>query len=114
MFIILSTDPFLSYIPFFCCSIIFKWEYLHVLVDPLNIFLKMGHSRSLIQHNTVDSKQMFYIKICRWLDSNGGPLVLEATSVPTEPQPLPNPDYLAQLNIGNGLLWEASANHAIG
>ena len=28
-------------------------------------------------------------KICRWLDSNHGPLVSEATALPTEPQPLP-------------------------
>ena len=26
----------------------------------------------------------------RWLDSNRGPLVSEATALPTEPQPLPN------------------------
>ena len=37
---------------------------------------------------TVDSKQMFHIKVCQWLDSNCGPLVLEATSLPTKPQPL--------------------------
>ena len=29
-------------------------------------------------------------KFCRWLDSNRGPLVLEARALPTEPQPLPN------------------------
>ena len=28
-------------------------------------------------------------KICRRLDSNRGPLVSEATALPTEPQPLP-------------------------
>ena len=28
-------------------------------------------------------------KVCRRLDSNGGPLVSEATALPTEPQPLP-------------------------
>ena len=28
-------------------------------------------------------------KFRRWLDSNRGPLVLEATALPTEPQPLP-------------------------
>ena len=28
-------------------------------------------------------------KVCRWLDSNCGPLELEATTLPTEPQPLP-------------------------
>ena len=33
---------------------------------------------------TVDSKQMFN-KFCRWLDSNCGHLVSEATALPTEP-----------------------------
>ena len=37
--------------------------------------------------NTVASTQMFHIKVCRWLDSNRGPLVSEATALPTEPQP---------------------------
>ena len=30
------------------------------------------------------------IKFCRWLEANRGPLVLKATALPTEPQPLPN------------------------
>ena len=34
-------------------------------------------------------KQMFYIKICWWLDSNQGSPSSEATTLPTEPQPLP-------------------------
>ena len=38
---------------------------------------------------TVDSKQMFNINFCRWLDSNRGPLELEATALTTEPQPRP-------------------------
>ena len=29
------------------------------------------------------------INFCQWLDSNRGPLVSEATALPTEPQPLP-------------------------
>ena len=37
--------------------------------------------------NTVDSKQMLN-KFCQWLDSNRRPLVLEATALPTVPQPL--------------------------
>ena len=32
---------------------------------------------------------MFYMKIYRWVDSNRGPLVSQATALPTEPQPLP-------------------------
>ena len=55
----------------------------------------MGHSRPLFLYfrlfNTVDSKQMFHIKVCQWLDSNGGPLVSEATTLPTQPQPRPIP-----------------------
>ena len=39
--------------------------------------------------NTVDIILMFNIKVCMWLDSNCGPLLLEATALPTEPQPLP-------------------------
>ena len=41
--------------------------------------------------NTVDSKCS--INFCRWLDSNRGPLELEATALPTAPQPLPLPYY---------------------
>ena len=43
----------------------------------------MGHSQPLFLYfrpfNTVDSQQMFN-KFCRWLDSNCGPLVSEATT----------------------------------
>ena len=53
----------------------------------------MGHSRTLFLYLrlffTVNSKQMFYLKVCQWLDSNHGPLVSEATALPTESQPLP-------------------------
>ena len=54
----------------------FKWA-------SFSLFLSFQH--------TVDSKQMFniYINFCQLLDSNRGPLVLEATALPTEPQPLP-------------------------
>ena len=38
---------------------------------------------------TADNKQMFYIKVCKGLDSNGGYLVPEETALPTKPQPLP-------------------------
>ena len=48
----------------------------------------MYRSRPLFRlFNTVDSKQMFDIKVCRWLDSNHGPLMLKAIALPTEPQP---------------------------
>ena len=37
---------------------------------------------------------MYNIQVCRCLDSNRGPLELEATTLPTEPQPLPKLLYL--------------------
>ena len=37
---------------------------------------------------------MLYIIFCRWLDSNRVPLELEATALPTEPQPVPNMDLV--------------------
>ena len=52
----------------------------------------MGHSRPLfslfssLQQLTVN---MLIIKFCRCLDSHWGPLVLEATTEPSEPQSLP-------------------------
>ena len=42
------------------------------------------------QHSTV---HMLIIKFCRWLDSNCGPLVSEATALPTERQPLTKIDF---------------------
>ena len=55
--------------------------------------LKMGHFRPIFLYfrlyNTADNKQMFYIKVCKWLDMIQGPQVLEATVPPNEPQPLP-------------------------
>ena len=39
--------------------------------------------------NTVGRKQIFYIKVCQWLVSNRGPLLLEAAALPAMPQPLP-------------------------
>ena len=51
----------------------------------------MGHSRPLFFYfrlfNTVNSKCS--INFCLWLDSNRGPLELEATALPTASQPLP-------------------------
>ena len=44
-------------------------------------------TRNLV--NPVPMKEMFYIKVCRWLDLNHRPMVLEAPTLPTEPQPLP-------------------------
>ena len=36
------------------------------------------------------NKWMSDIKVCQWLDSNHGPLALEATALPTESPPQPN------------------------
>ena len=44
---------------------------------------------------------MFNIIFCRWLDSNCGPLDLESTTLPTEPQPLPFILLLVRLFVSN-------------
>ena len=44
------------------------------------------------------------IKVCRWLDSNPGPLELEGTALPSEPQPL-HFLVLPQFLNFNLLLW---------
>ena len=52
----------------------------------------MGHSRPLFLYFVFSIQLTVHIvqyKFCRRLDSNHGPLVLEATALPTEPQPLP-------------------------
>ena len=52
----------------------------------------MGHSRPLFLYFVFSIQLTVHIvqyKFCRQLDSNHGPLVLEATALPTEPQPLP-------------------------
>ena len=54
----------------------------------------MGHSRPLFFYfrffNTIQlTENKCSIKICRRLDSNRGPMISEATALPTEPQPLP-------------------------
>ena len=38
---------------------------------------------------------MFITKFCLWLNSNREPLVVEATGLPTELQPLPQPLQLS-------------------
>ena len=58
-----------------------------VLIICLSRCFKMGHFRivfffSSFQRLTVS---MFIINFCHWLHSNCGPLVLEATTLPTEP-----------------------------
>ena len=73
------------------------WMLLTCLPMPKYTYLfflsKNGHSRPLFRYFrifiTVDSKQILDLIDCRWLDSNCGPLVLEATALSTEPQPLP-------------------------
>ena len=63
-----------------------------------NICLKMVHSRPLFLYfclfYAVDSKHMFFIKVCQWLHSNRGPLVSEPTPLPTVPQPPPSEYFL--------------------
>ena len=40
--------------------------------------------------NTADNQQILIINFCRCLDSISGPLVSEATALPTVPQPQTN------------------------
>ena len=49
-------------------------------------FLINGPFRYFRIFNTVGNKQIFFIKVCRCLDSNRGPLVSKATFLPTESQ----------------------------
>ena len=60
----------------------------------LVFFLKNGHSRPLFFYFRLFNTQLTVNKclnICQWQGSNHGPLVSEATTLPTEPQPLPMP-----------------------
>ena len=53
---------------------------------------KMGHSLTLFLYFRLSYKQLtvnMFNKSCRWLDSDPGHLVSEATELSTEPQPLP-------------------------
>ena len=60
------------------------WIYL-INVLKRNKIIKNTLFRYLRLFNTIDSKQMCCVKICRWLDLNLQPLVLEAAALPTEP-----------------------------
>ena len=62
------------------------WRHPGVLI--LYCSFQMSHS-GLLFCNIVDNiYSNFLLKLCRWLDSNCGPLVSEAATQPTEPQPL--------------------------
>ena len=58
-------------------------------MEPMEHFFKKGHSRPLF---------LFFVfsvnKLCKCWDSNHGPLVSEATALPTEAQPLPYEQFL--------------------
>ena len=41
---------------------------------------------------------MFIVKFCKWLDLNRGPLVLEATTLPTELQPQPTTSLIRSIH----------------
>ena len=58
----------------------FKWA-----IPGLFFFIFCLFNTQLIVYNNGS----ILINFCRWLDSNRGPLVSEATALPTEPQPLP-------------------------
>ena len=55
-------------------------------------FVKIGHSRPLFLYFRLFYKQVnrknWFNEICRWLDSNRGPMVSVVTALAIEPQPL--------------------------
>ena len=59
---------------YFKWDIVLKWA----ILGPFFVFL--------IQLTV--NRHMFHIRICRWLDSNCGPLIPEATALPSESQRL--------------------------
>ena len=63
----------------------------------------MGHSGPLFLYFRL-FVNMIVIKSCRWLDSNCGLLVLEATALPSEPHHCPNQWFLVTFNIVPNLL----------
>ena len=87
-----------------CAKFEIGWYSRHIIVPTfwtlpieanLLYSLEIGHARPLflyfwlfITQLTV-YKCLILISFCQWLDSNHGPLVSEATSLRTEPQPLP-------------------------
>ena len=80
------------------------------------LFFQMGYSRPLFLYfhlyNSVDSK-MFNINFCRWVDSDRRPLELEATTLPTEPQPLTT-KFILYVHIGSGGCGRAVASETSG
>ena len=62
-----------------------------MLQKTVDVFFKKWAIPSLLFFIFIFSKQLIvnkFMKFRRWLDSNRGSLVLEATVQPTEPQPL--------------------------
>ena len=65
--------------------------FLKYLLQKLYCLFEKTENKRKSLFNSVGSKLMFYVKVCRWLDSNHWPLVLQVT---TEPQPMPNMSYV--------------------
>ena len=67
------------------------------VIDQTLIKYFLRNSRSLFVYLRLFKQltiTMYVIKLCQWLESNHGSLVLEATALPTEAQPLPVIKYL--------------------
>ena len=107
-------------------------------MDPANLLnkVKLINARFLteILINGAFSSLFFFIfvfliqlteyskyKVCLWMDSNRGPLVSEATALPSEPQPLPNllkafarrHDHLVQSSLLNNRIQNFNAKFAL-
>ena len=72
------------------CFILNKVPVFITKMSRVDIFFKIGHSRPLFSlFSSFQYSWQRFNKFCRWLDLNRSPLVLEATALPTELQPLP-------------------------
>ena len=88
----------------------------HVISRQNRIFFKNSAISDLSFFIFVFSIQfVFDIKFWRWLDSKRGPLVSEATALPTELQPLPQNDSFKMGQPGLFFLyfWSFQTNNTI-
>ena len=74
---------------FFCINLLYKmycfFFFKKWAIPGLFFFIFRLFNTQLIVYNNYS----ILINFCQWLDSNCGPLVSEATALPTEPQPHP-------------------------
>ena len=69
--------------------VLFLGNFLPSILRDNLFFKKIGHSRRPFSlfFFSIQLTVNVQFNVCWWLDSNHGPLALEATALPTEPQP---------------------------